>query len=85
MTAIDFADGPLRKYMETEEVFARFCRTIGTFRELFQAHPSLENNDAGQAHDSLVIPDFVKEYLQAGLWLVCTPSSNSHLFILTCE
>lgn len=65
-------------------MFSRFCKTVGTFRELFQANPSPENDEAGQAQDSLVVPDIVKDGLLAHVWQD-SGSSASEIYIIIWE
>ncbi|KAI0552413.1 hypothetical protein F4679DRAFT_88617 [Xylaria curta] len=57
--AVHYIDGPMRPYMETDPMFARFCENVENFEALFKANTSF----VGHKGHSKGTPSFIRHYL----------------------
>ncbi|KAI1194283.1 hypothetical protein F5X97DRAFT_346870 [Nemania serpens] len=62
-TAVRYADGPMRPYMEQDPMFAKFCNRIDSFKSLFK----VDRRTRADGRPSHGIPDFIRNYLHQQL------------------
>jgi hypothetical protein len=81
-TAVELADGPVRRLVEYEVIFDKFCEEVGSFTDLFKVDQVPHDNTNTADRALIGIPDSIMKYLHENMENVYIPSACHESFVV---